>query len=66
MISIDFNKILIDHYIRIEYADCNEMRIECQEYLIILQGKQLKILVLGKDELLIQGMFKQLGFRYES
>ncbi|MEG0290590.1 MAG: YabP/YqfC family sporulation protein [Erysipelotrichaceae bacterium] len=66
MLSIDFNKILIDHYIRIEFADCNEMRIQCPKYFVILQGKELKILVLGKDELLIQGIIEQLGFTYES
>lgn len=57
------NKIYISHYIDIKSFDTNKFILELPDKFITLQGKNVSIQKLTKDEILINGDVNSIEFR---
>ena len=56
-------KIDIVNYLSIEHFDSNKVMIKCESVLIVIEGSNLAVSRLLKDEVLIIGKIKSIEFR---
>lgn len=56
-------KIDIVNYLSIEHFDSNKVMIKCESVLIVIEGSNLVVSRLLKDEVLIIGKIKSIEFR---
>lgn len=56
-------KIDIVNYLSIEHFDSNKVMIKCESVLIVIEGSNLVVSRLLKDEVLIIGKVKSIEFR---
>lgn len=65
MLSIDKNQIMIEHFQRVLYVSKECIKIELKDVFVSIIGDTMQVLALGKDELLIEGVFQELKFYHE-
>ncbi|MEF9919579.1 MAG: YabP/YqfC family sporulation protein [Erysipelotrichaceae bacterium] len=65
MISIENEKIMIDNYKKIEHVSPNLICLKFKEYVLNINGVNLTIILLSKDEIIMKGNFTKLDFVYE-
>lgn len=65
MLSIDKNQVMIEHFKEITLVTSSCIKINMKSYSIAIEGKELQVLALGKDEILLQGTLQNLAFVYE-
>ena len=57
------NKIYVSHYLDIKSFDTNKFVLEIPNKVIILEGKNISIQKLTKEEILISGEINNIEFR---
>lgn len=65
MITIDKQQIMIEHYKDILHVASSEIKLLMKDCILIIQGEDLKVIALGKYEVLVTGKLKGLIFQYE-
>lgn len=65
MLSIDKNQVMIEHFKEITLVTSSCIKINMKSYSIAIEGKELHVLALGKDEILLEGTLQNLAFVYE-
>lgn len=65
MLSIDKNQVMIEHFKEITLVTSSCIKINMKSYSIAIEGKELHVLALGKDEVLLEGTLQNLAFVYE-
>lgn len=65
MITINANQMMVECYREVIHVSDVEVRLRMQEYSLQIHGKQLKILALSKDEVLLEGRLEGVQFLYE-
>lgn len=57
------NKIYVSHYIDIKSFDANKFILELPDKIISLEGKNISVQKLTRDEILISGDINKIEFR---
>lgn len=65
MLSIDKNQVMIEHYRELTLVSETRIQVTMKSYRITIDGEQLHVLSLGKDEILLEGSVQNLAFAYE-
>ena len=65
MLSIDKNQVMIEHYRELTLVSETRIQVTMKSYRITIDGEQLYVLALGKDEILLEGSVQNLAFAYE-
>ena len=65
MLSIDKNQVMIEHYRELTLVSETRIQVTMKSYRITIDGEQLQVLALGKDEILLEGSVQNLAFAYE-
>lgn len=65
MLSIDKNQVMIEHYRELTLVSETRIQVTMKSYRITIDGEQLHVLELGKDEILLEGSVQNLAFAYE-
>ena len=65
MLSIDKNQVMIEHYRELTLVIETRIQVTMKSYRITIDGEQLHVLALGKDEILLEGSVQNLAFAYE-
>lgn len=65
MLSIDKNQVMIEHFKEITLVTSSCIKINMKSYSLMIEGKDLHVLALGKDEFLVEGTLQNLAFVYE-
>lgn len=64
MLSMEKNKISIVHYKEITYVSDSCIQVELEDRHLRIDGKNLHLIALEKEELLLEGCIEGLVFRY--
>lgn len=65
MITYDDRQLMIERYKAILAVRKNEIKVQCAHYTLIIQGSDLKIAALTRDEILIGGTIATVVFENE-
>lgn len=66
MITIDRHKVTIYHYQKILLVSEDKMSFDLKEKKLTLLGKQLHIVAMDRNEIVIEGQLNSLDFIYEN
>lgn len=62
MISIEYNKIMIENYTAIGNVDSHQIEIRTKKQRVVIRGEKLEITAMSKDEIAIRGTFEAVMF----
>ncbi len=65
MLSIEENQIVIEKYKELIQVNENMVELQMQSYGILIEGENLHILALERQEILLQGCVQKISFAYE-
>lgn len=66
VITIQNKQMMIEHYQRVIHVTSDEIKLDLKEHPLVIYGKNLQILALSKDEVLIEGQIEGLLFQHEN
>lgn len=62
MLSIEQNQMMIEHYKQVIFVSKERILIQMKDNVLCIQGVDLYVATLAKEELLVIGTFKELVF----
>lgn len=65
MITIDTNKMMIEHYMEMLQVTPNQVALRMKQYDIHIIGEHLHIVALSKYEVLVEGKLTAVNFVYD-
>lgn len=66
MFTLNKKQMMLEQFDKIEKASNDELYIRMEDHLFHVCGKDIQILALGKDEILVEGTFVKMEFLYEN